>query len=288
MSRVSALYLTLCGATCMSFVGLMIRLINEADGFQILFYRSFGMSAIILLVISLKRKINPLIVFKSIDKDDLLMGAFFSLAFLTYVFSMLNTSIASTLFLLSMSPIFAGLIGWVWIREKPKKIVWLSMFIALIGVFIMIGDGLKFSKTFGNLLAILSAIFFALGLVQARKSKKDDVLGGTLLGAVFSCILGFVITLILDNGLMIEVNDILISLFMGFFTIGLGIALVTWATPYLPAAEISLLVLLESILGPIWVWYFLNEIITLPEIVGGFTVLCAVILMIYVNKPVES
>ena len=197
---------------------------------------------------------------------------------------MLNTSIASTLFLLSMSPIFAGIIGWAWIGEKPKKIAWLSMFIALIGIFIMIGDGLKFSKTFGNLLAILSAIFFALGLVQARKSKKNDVLGGTLLGALFSCVLGFIITMILNNDLIIQVNDTIISLFMGFFTIGLGIALVTWATPYLPAAEISLLVLLESILGPIWVWYFLNEIITLPEIVGGFTVLCAVALMIYTNR----
>ena len=102
MSRLSALYLTLAGATCMSFVGLLIRLIKEADGFQILFYRSLGMSAIILLIISVRRKEYPLLVLKSLDKSDFFMGIFFSLAFLTYVFSMLNTSIASTLFLLSL------------------------------------------------------------------------------------------------------------------------------------------------------------------------------------------
>ena len=158
------------------------------------------------------------------------------------------------------------------------------MGIALIGVFIMIGDGLMLSKTFGNILAILSAIFFALGLVQARKSEKQDVLGGTFLGAFFSCLLAFIISLILNNGFNVNVHDIVLSVFMGFFTIGLGIALVTWATPYLPAAEISLLVLLESILGPIWVWYFLNEIITIAEIIGGLTVLSAVVLMIYINK----
>ena len=149
MSRISALYLTLAGATCMSFVGLLIRLIKEADGFQILFYRSLGMSAIILLIVSVRRKEYPLLVLKSLDKSDFFMGIFFSLAFLTYVFSMLNTSIASTLFLLSLSPLFAGLIGWFWIGERPKNLVWLSMGIALIGVFIMIGDGLMLSKTFG-------------------------------------------------------------------------------------------------------------------------------------------
>ena len=158
------------------------------------------------------------------------------------------------------------------------------MGIALIGVFIMIGDGLMLSKTFGNILAILSAIFFALGLVQARKSEKQDVLGGTFLGAFFSCLLAFIISLMLNNSFNVNLHDIVLSVFMGFFTIGLGIALVTWATPYLPAAEISLLVLLESILGPIWVWYFLNEIITTPEIIGGLTVLSAVILMVYINK----
>ena len=89
MSRISALYLTLAGATCMSFVGLLIRLIKEADGFQILFYRSLGMSAIILLIVSVRRKEYPLLVLKSLDKSDFFMGVFFSLAFLTYVFSIL-------------------------------------------------------------------------------------------------------------------------------------------------------------------------------------------------------
>ena len=288
MKKISAVYLTLLGATCMSFVGFLIRLIDNADGFQILFYRSLGMSAIILLVACLKRKNRPILVLLSLDKNDFLMGSFLCFAFLTYVFAMLNTSIASTLFLLSISPIFAGLISWFWIGEKPKNIVWFSMLIALFGVLLMMGDGLNNSKTFGNFLALSSAIFFALMLVQARKSKKTDVLGGTFLGAVFSFALGIIITLILKNDLIISKYDILLSIFMGLFTIGIGIALVTWATPYLPAAEISILVLIESILGPIWVWIFLNETISVFELIGGLTVLSAVILMIYVNQKIST
>ena len=273
----------------MSFVGLLIRLIDNADGFQILFYRSLGMSAIILLVACLKRKSRPILVLLTLDKNDFLMGSFLCFAFLTYVFAMLNTSIASTLFLLSMSPIFAGLISWFWIGEKPKNIVWVSMLIALFGVLLMMGEGINNnSKTFGNFLALSSAIFFALMLVQARKSKKTDVLGGTFLGAIFSFALGIIITLILKNDLIISKYDIFLSIFMGLFTIGIGIALVTWATPYLPAAEISILVLIESILGPIWVWIFLNETISVFELIGGLTVLSAVILMIYVNQKISA
>ena len=80
--------------------------------------------------------------------------------------------------------------------------------------------------------------------------------------------------------------DFYISLIMGVFTIGLGIALVTWATPFLPAAEVSILVLLESILGPVWVWLFLGEIISFAELIGGFTVISAVILMVYKSRSV--
>jgi drug/metabolite transporter (DMT)-like permease len=66
---------------------------------------------------------------------------------------------------------------------------------------------------------------------------------------------------------------------MGAFTIGIGIALVTWGTPYVPAAEVSLLVLLESVLSPIWVWVFLDEAMTSREIVGGSIVLAAVAML---------
>ena len=75
---------------------------------------------------------------------------------------------------------------------------------------------------------------------------------------------------------------------MGFFTIGLGVALVTWATPFLPAAEVSLLVLLESILGPLWVWFFVGERMTFSEILGGMIVLSAVILLIYSKHKKEK
>lgn len=169
MTKFSAVNLTLAGAICMSFVGLLIRIIESADGFQILFYRSIGMSLVILTLVCVRRNQSPFRVLKSLDRNDFFMGICFSLAFLTYVFSMLNTSIESTLFLLSMSPIFAGCIGWFWINEKPHKVVWISMLIALIGVSIMIKDGLADSKSFLKYPCYFFSNIFCIGFGSSKK-----------------------------------------------------------------------------------------------------------------------
>ena len=288
MSRIAAIYLTLLGATCMSLVGLCIRLIESADGFQILFYRSFSMSLLIMMVICLRRKIFPKFFLNTLDINDLMMGTSLSFAFFSYVFAMLNTSVASTLLLLSTSPIIAGIIGWVWIGEKPIKTTWFSMIISFIGILIMFNEGLEIGRLLGNSLALLSALFFAFTLVLARRSKKQDVLGGTFLGAFFSFLYGLILAVIFGNGFTLSHYDFWLIIFMGFFTIGLGVALVTWATPFLPAAEVSLLVLLESILGPLWVWFFVGERMTFSEILGGMIVLSAVILLIYSKHKKEK
>ena len=284
MKKINAIYLVLLGASLMSFVGLCIRLVHEADGFQILFYRSFSLTFVIVLVACLKRQLSPKQFFKSLDYNDFSMGVFLSLAFLTYVFAIINTSVASALFLLSISPIIAAIIAWFWIREIPHKLSWLSMLGAVIGVSIMINNGLELGNSLGNSFALMSAICFAICLVIARKSKKEDVLGGTFLGGCLSCLTGLFLALVLGNGFEINFHDLSIILFMGAFTIGLGITFVTWATPFIPAAEVSLLVLIESVLSPIWVWVFLKEEMTNSEIIGGIIVLLSVIFLIIINK----
>ena len=216
---------------------------------------------------------------KRLDRFDLLMGIFLSLAFATYVFSMLYTSVASTLFILGITPFLAAIIAWYYLKEKPKIIVWVTMIVATTGVFLMVSDGMVFGKTFGNILAFFSALLFAMTLVVARYSKKENVLGGTFLGGAFACLIGLIASLLLNHGLLISSYDMSLSLFMGAFTIGLGITLVTTGTPFVPAAEVSLLVLIESVLGPIWVWIFLSEAMTTFELVGGILIFAALIIL---------
>jgi len=279
MQKQSAMLLVLLGGTCMSFVGLCMRLVEAADGFQILMYRSVSLCAIVALVCCLRRRVSIGHFLRGLDRHDVAMGAMLSIAFATYVFSMLFTSVASTLFILTAAPFMAAIIGWVWINEKPHPVTWLAMIGAIIGVGLMIGDGIEMGRTLGNLLALLSALCFAIMLVLARRSGKQDVLGGTFLGGVFALLIGFVASLVTGIGLEVTSRDLGVILFMGAFTIGIGIAFVTWGASYVPAAEVSLLVLIESVLGPVWPWLFLGEALSTMEIIGGATVMLAVVMM---------
>jgi len=276
MTKRQAMLTILLGGSCMSFVGLIMRLIEDAGGFQILAYRSISLALIVGLVAGVKRRTGIRALMASLDRADVMMGAALAVAFATYVFAMLTTSVASTLFILTSTPFLSAVLGWFWIGERPRPLTWAAIFAGTLGVCLMIGDGIVLGRSLGNLLALASAVAFAVMLVTARRSGKPDVLGGTFLGGVFAGLLGFGLSLSVGQGLEISAHDLLLSLFMGAFTIGIGIALVTLGTPFVPAAEVSLLVLIESVLGPIWVWVFLGEAMRPTEMIGGLIVLASV------------
>lgn len=284
MTKTNAVLLILLGGTFMSFVGLIMRLITEAGGFQILAYRSVSLAVIVAVIACLKRRNSPLRMLRTLDAYDVAMGAALSIAFMTYVFAMLTTSVASTLFILTSTPFLSAIIGWIWIGERPRAITWVAIITGTFGVALMIKDGIDLGRNLGNMLALISAVMFAVMLVLARKSGKADVLGGTFLGGVFAGILGFSLALATGKGLAVNGYDLALILFMGAFTIGIGIALVTIGTPFVPAAEVSLLVLIESVLGPVWVWAFLGEAMTQSELTGGAIVLAAVVLLALTSR----
>ena len=278
MTRYRAISLVLTGGVLMGMVGLILRLMESADGFQILVYRSFALSAMVMLVACLRRKVGALKFLKSFDKWDVIVGLLLGLAFSFYVYALLNTNIASALFVLSSAPIFAAILAWVFIGEKPSKITYVALFLAVIGVGLMVKDGLDTGGILGNIYALISALCFAAMLVIIRYTGKEDALGGTFLGGVFACGLNAIVAIGIGSGLAISGWDLGLSLIMGACTIGLGIALVTWAASYLPASEVSILALIESVTGPIWVWLFLGEGTTISTLIGGAIVLSAVVL----------
>ena len=289
MLKKHAVLLILTGGTFMSFVGLYMRLLSHADGFQILFYRSLSLCFMVGLVCCLRRKVTPFNFLKSIDRNDFIIGIVLSLAFASYVFAMLYTTVASTLLILSATPFMAATIGWLWINERPRPITWLAMAFAIAGIYFMVKSGYQLGNSIGNLLALLSGFCFALMLVMARRSRKDDILGGTFIGGVICVVIGASMAFLIGTGLRVLTLDLVIILGMGAFGIGIGIALVTWGASHVPAAEVSILVLIESVLGPVWPWVFLNEAMTLSEIFGGALVLGSVVVFaLFSTKPASN
>lgn len=277
MSRRKAMALVLLGATFMSFAALFVRQLDTVDGFQILAYRGISQGAMVLVVACVIRRVSPVTFLGSLDRTDWLAGIAMAFAFGFYIFSLLNTSVASTLFILSIAPVFAALMSWLWIGEKPTTVTWISMALALLGVLVMVGAGVELGRTAGNLYAVVSAVSFALMLVLARRSGKSDLLGGNFLGASLAMVaMGGIALLVSEDGLRVSMRDLILMLCMGAFTIGLGIAFVAWAAPSLPSAEVSLLVLIESVLSPLWVWIFVGEKMSIYEISGGGLLLVSV------------
>ena len=279
MSPKYATILILSGALCMSFAALFVKLIQNADGFQILFYRGFPQCMMVMIVACFIRRISLVEFFKSIDKTDLILGFTMCIAFSFYIFALLNTSVASALFILSISPVFAALLSWRIIGEIPTKTTWIAILFAMVGVTVMVGADLTRGQLIGNLFAMISAFSFALMLVFARKSKKNDVLTGNFLGAGFAILMAIILAYSYGDGLIVSTQDMLLSFALGAFTIGIGIAFVAWAAPYLPAPNVGVLVLIESVLAPGWVWLFLDMPMKYQEILGGLIILCAVLIL---------
>jgi drug/metabolite transporter (DMT)-like permease len=288
MTKSKASLLILLGGTCMSFVGLLLRLVDNADGFQILAYRSVALSLIVALIVCMKRKNSLPAFLRSLDVNDFKMGTALAVAFAFYIFSMLYTSVASTLLILTTVPFITALMAWFFLGERPTRLTWGCMDAAILGVSLMVSDGVELGRSLGNLYAFISGICFAAMLVFARNSKQPDPVGGTFLAGIISAAIGFGFSAVLGNSPVLSADDLAIILFMGAFTIGLGIAMVTWGTSAVPAAEVSLLLLIESLLGPIWVWVFLGEAMTTPEIIGGALVLFSVVALALSQKENQN
>lgn len=284
MTPKQAAFLIILGALFMSFVGLFVRLIDSADGFQILFYRALSVVPFVVMVICLRRRIGLIKLCRALDIHDLIIGIFLSLAFSFFIFAVLNTSIASALFILTAAPLLAAILAIVFIRENPHPLTWVAIVMALLGVYLMIGDGMGTGQTLGNIFALLAGFSFACMLVFARKGGRQDILGGTLVASILSGLFGLIYSLTLGSGLSISSHDFWMVFLLGLLTVAPGITCITWGTPYLPAAEVSLLVLAESALGPIWVWVFGFERITLIEFIGGGIVISAVIAVSQITR----
>ena len=263
----------------MSFNGVLIRILDGANGFHVLFYRSIGLCIFVLLFIGWKRKISIIQVLKTIDVWDIAVGLCLGFAFSSYVFSIFYTSVAYTLFILSSTPLMAAFLSWLLLDEKPSLVAMLAMLLSLFGVVIMVRASISIGTGWPQSLALISAVSFASMLVITRRSFKSDVLTGTFLGGVFSGGFGLFASIFFVNSLSVSFYDLSLMILMGALAIGLGITLVTFSAPFVPSAEVSVLVLLESVLGPLWVWFFLKEGIEQSELLGGGIILASVLLL---------
>ena len=269
-------FLVLLAGVFWSTMGLGVRFMEVANVWQILFYRSWALSPFLFLVIALRSGGRPLPVIRRVGPAGVVGGLGLVLAFAGGIFALQSTTVANAMFLFAAAPFFAALLGWFILREGIRSATWIAMAVAVIGISVMVWEGISLGQMSGNLAALLSALGFAVFTIALRWRKLDDMMPTVFLAGIFTIITSGVVCYSAGYTLDIPLNDILISLSMGVFQVGAGLTIYTIGSKSVPAAELTLLSMTEVVLGPFWVWIVLGEVAGLYTLLGGTVLLAAI------------
>jgi drug/metabolite transporter, DME family len=265
--------LVLLAGCALSSAGLIIRLMEAAGGWQILFWRSAAMVPALLLVIAVRRRGRVVEAFRAAGWNGIVGGLCAAAGFTGFVFAVLHTSVANVLFILSVAPFFTALLAWVVLGEAVRRRTWWGMSLALAGVGVMVADGLTGRGLTGDLIALLATVGFAGFSVALRRGRDVDMLPTVVIAGLLSMLLAAVAS---GGELALSPRDLLLCLVLGLVQLTLGLTLFTLGSRHVPAAELTLLSLTEVVLGPIWVWLGVGEVPSPLTLAGGALVLGAV------------
>ncbi len=265
------------GALSLSFGGLIVKSFEGATLWQILFWRSlfFSLTVLVFLLISYKKE-----TFKSFYDSGfagIIGGIVLSFGFCGYVFAMYNTTVANTNFIISLQILFLALFGYIFLKEKINVITLTSIILAMIGVLVMVGNSLSPGELSGNLAAFTMPVTFAVLIMIVRKYPTVDMVPAQFIAGISSCLIGF----LLSTKIMISPHDIFLGFLAGFFQVGFGFIFITIGARTTPSALVGIIMLSESILGPLWAFLFVSERPSIFGLLGGAIILFAVLLQFY-------
>jgi len=280
-----AMLIMMAGSIAISFGGLVQRNIEIADAWQTIFYRSLGMLIGMVFIIAVQYRGRVLSTVTGVGQLGLLGGALLSVAGITFIQALTHTTIANALFILGAIPFFAALFARLFLGEKLRRTTMFTMLGAAAGLGIMVVQGINAGSGFGNAMALVTAVSFALYAIIVRYKRQTEMLPVMLISSTIV----IPVTLLVKSGdMVIPLRDILLCLFWG----GCLSGFVNWAfivaSRHLAAAEVTLIMLLEFALGPLWVWMFIGETPTLWTVLGGCLIIMAVALRAIfelINKP---
>lgn len=273
----TGMILVLTAGVLWSFQGLVIRQIDEAGSWAVMAWRSVGMLPVLLGFLAWRAGGSPLPAIRKVGLAGVLGGLGLIGAFGGAITAIQSTTMANAVFLFAASPFLAALLGWLALRERVSPQTWAAMAVALVGIFVMVREGLAAGALTGNVAALLSSLGFAIFTVTLRWRRLDDTLPVVLLGSLFSIVAGVLLAAEVGQPLLVPVPDALLSMFMGAVTLSGGMILYTMGSKVVPAAELTLLSNTEVMLAPFWVWLLLGETASAGTFLGGAILLAALL-----------
>ena len=250
---------------------LFIRLSN-IDTWGLVFYRGIIPFLTVFLGMLLIYKLNFFKIFINSGIHGLIYVITFSITNITFVISIQNTNVANTLVMIATAPMLSAVLSAIFLREPTDKKTLISIIITFISVIYIFSDSFKLGNVYGDVLGFVTAIGLAIGAVTIRSAKSKNLVPAAVVGKLFvgTFALFFIESFVLEN------RDLIIVPLMCILCVAIPFVLVTIAPRFIPAAEVNLFFLLETIIGPIWVWLIIKEQPTTETLIGGIIIIITI------------
>ena len=243
---------------------LFIRLSN-VETWSLVFYRGIIPFILVFIVMLLIYRLRFFNLLRSNGYYGLAYVLTFSVTNIAFVVSIQNTNVANTLIMIATAPMLSAILGSFFLKENPDKNTWVAIFITFFAALYIFYDSIKLGNFFGDILGFVAAMGLAVGAVIIRSAKKLNLVPSAVVGKLIIAL--FAMLFVKDYSL--NNNDIYIVPLMCVMCVAIPFVLVTIAPRFITAAEVNLFFLLETIIGPIWVWLIIKEQPSPETIVGG-------------------
>ena len=258
-----------------SFTAIAYRAVDSATDWQFLTYRGASTTAAMLLLTLARSRHRP-VPFRQTNARVVFAALLLAIISMLYILALSRTTAATTLFLLATAPIFAAIIGWLALRERVDRNTIIAIGVTAIGIAIMVGSGLDAGSGIGVLFAAMIPIFVGSYNVALRSAGHvDPVIPALISGAMLAA--GSGVMAVFDGGLAVTWHDALLASITGGFALGVGLPMFNLGHQSVAAARVSLLLMTEVVLAPIWVWIWPGEQPGASTLIGGAIVLLTVV-----------
>ena len=250
---------------------LFIRL-SSIDTWSLVFYRGAIPFVTVFLAMLIIYKQNFFTMLFNSGYHGIIYILTFSITNITFVVSIQNTNVANTLVMIAMAPMLSAILGAIFLKEPPDKKTWIAIGITFLAAVYIFYDSLQLGNIYGDILGLITALGLAVGAVTIRSAKKKNLVPAAVVGKMFVAI--FAIFFV--ESFVLEQKDLIIVPLMCLMCVAIPFVLVTIAPRFIPAEEVNLFFLLETIIGPLWVWLIIKEQPSIETIQGGLIIILTI------------
>ena len=250
---------------------LFIRLSN-LDTWGLVFYRGIIPFFTVFFGMLLIYKLNFFKILFNSGVHGIIYIVTFSITNITFVVSIQNTNVANTLVMIATAPMLSAILGAIFLKEPPDRKTLFSIIITFFAIIYIFFDSLKVGNLYGDVLGFITAFGLAVGAITIRSAKTKNLVPAAVIGKLF--VASFALFFI-ESFTLID-KDLFIVPLMCILCVAIPFVLVTIAPRFIPAAEVNLFFLLETIIGPIWVWIVINEHPSVETLQGGAIIITTI------------